>query len=571
MLHNKPQKMRVFFCSLLISALFCPAALAALDLSEIGVGARPLGMGRAYVGVADDASSIFTNPAGLSQNDTLNVTTMSGAMLGDVNYIVLGAANETPLGKFGFGYINASVGGIPLTALVGSGPSLEAQQYSTAGYGSNQFVFSYGTKMSRILRGAGGNFALGANLKFFTQGFSGGGATPSGGANPLTGATGSGLDADLGFQWQANDWARLGLVFQNFLPESFGGKFTWQNSSGTEGIPQVIRFGGQFHVLGPALALRRSDAPLDVSLDYENNSSQNRPSIWRLGLEYQPLPMFFLRAGLDQQPKAAEAGIGVDNNLTLGVGLALGGFTFDYAYHQFGDLSENTTHFFSLGFRGAEKPSALIGKVGRPEKKKPTIPAPEVVAKPLLKVFGDVPDNYWAHNPIQYLATLNIMDGYSDGTFQPTKEINRGELAVLLVKAKNFSVGEVKTKFSDVAPQSYEEPFISFAVERKYIEGFPDGTFQPIKRVTRAEAALILARFSGFTLKPKLQQRPFDDVSVGHWAAPAIAAARDAGLFEYLAGKSFGPDLYLTRAEAAEIISKTTFAKQQIEKLISGE
>ena len=56
-----------------------------------------------------------------------------------------------------------------------------------------------------------------------------------------------------------------------------------------------------------------------------------------------------------------------------------------------------------------------------------------------------------------------------------------------------------------------------------------------------------------------------------HWASPAVAAAKENGLFEYLAGQGFGPNLFLTRAEAAEIISKTPFAKKQIEKLISGE
>ena len=35
--------------------------------SEIGVGSRAIGMGGAYVGVADDYSAIFWNPAGLGQ------------------------------------------------------------------------------------------------------------------------------------------------------------------------------------------------------------------------------------------------------------------------------------------------------------------------------------------------------------------------------------------------------------------------------------------------------------------------------------------------------------------------
>jgi hypothetical protein len=548
------------------------SAFAALDLSEIGVGARPLGLGSAFVGAADDASAIFTNPAGLAQNDGLNIMSMSGAMLGDANYLLLGAADITPLGKFGFGYVNASVGSIPLTALVGSGPSQEANQYGSADYGSNQLVFAYGSKLSRFLKnGAGSNLAIGASLKIFSQGFTGGAVPPSGGANPLNNATGAGLDADLGLLWAVEDWATLGLVFQNFLPESFGGKFVWDKNSVTEGIPEVTRVGGRFHLLGPLLALRPfDDKTLDMMLDYQNNDALGRPAAWHLGLEYQPFNQFFLRCGLDQQPKAAESGVGVDNNLAFGVGFVFAGFSFDYAYHQYGDLSDNTSHFFSLGYRGEDKPT-VRARSAKAEKKT-VIPPIEIAAKPLLKVFSDVPENYWAFKPIQYMTTLGYLDGFADGTFKPTREITRGELAVLLVKAKGFIVNQsFQRRFSDVSAQSEGAPYISLAVDRKYLTGFPDGTFQPDKRITRAEAAVTLARFAGLDLKPKLEQKPFADIPVKHWAAPSIAAGKQAGLYEYLAGKGFGPNLYLTRAEIAEMISKTAFVKQKIEKLISGE
>lgn len=545
--------MKVVSFLLVIVCLISSAAFAALDLSEIGVGARPLGMGKAYVGLADDASAIFVNPAGLSQNKNLNIVSMGGTMLGDVGYVLLGASEDSPFGKLGIGYVNASVGSIPLTHLVGSGSSLEAQQYASTDYSSSLLLFSYGSKLSRFLRGgAGDNVALGATLKIFSQGFSGGGT-------PMQDATGSGMDADLGLMWKTNSWMTWGLVFQNFLPENFGGKFNWQRNSVTEGIPMVTRIGGRFNW-----------QKVDFCLDYESSRGSNWPSVYHAGLEYRPLEVLALRAGVDQKPKATESGIGADNNLTAGVGLLFAGFTFDYAYHQFGELSENTTHFFSVGYRGVEKGGVKEGATT--EKKKPTIPLPEIVSKPGLKTFPDVPENYWARKPIEYLSTLGIMDGYDDGEFKPTKEITRGEMAVLLVKAKGFTVGkEIKIKFKDVPLQSFEAPYVSLAVERKYVKGFPDGTFHPEKRVTRAEAATVLARFSGLYMKPKVKEKVYPDLPANHWASPAVAAAKEIGLFDYIGDRGFGPKMYLTRAEAAEIISKTPFAKQQIEKLISGE
>ena len=554
----------LIFVWLLVFGYWSFPAMAALDLSEIGVGARPLGMGKAFVGAADDASAIFINPAGLSRNDNLNMVSMAGTMLGDINYVMLGASDLSPMGKFGFGYINASTGGIPLTRITGTGSTAAVVQYDSTDYSSSLIFFSYGSKLSRFLKGgAGSTISLGLSLKWFLQGFSGGGTA-------MQDATGAGMDADLGLMWDARPWMTLGLAFQNFLPESFGGKFEWKKNSVTEGIPMTIRTGGKFKLIGSSALRESEDQKLDLTLDYESNQQPNRPSVLHAGIEYRPMDMFALRVGMDQKPKAAESGTGVDNNLTAGVGIELAGFTFDYAYHQFGELSENTTHFFSIGYRGEEK--YVAGQKKKPEKKKPGIPLPEVVPKPKLKTFADVPEGYWAKKPIEYLATLGIMDGYDDRTFRPTQEMTRGELAVLLIKAKGFTVGkEVRVRFSDVKIQSYEAPYISLAVERKYVSGYPNGTFKPEKRVTRAEAAVILAKFAGLYMKPKVQEKVFEDLPVKHWASPAAAATKESGFFEYLGGKGFGPNLYLTRAEAAEIISKTTFAKKQIEKLISGE
>jgi len=274
-----------------------------------------------------------------------------------------------------------------------------------------------------------------------------------------------------------------------------------------------------------------------------------------------------LRVGIDQKPKASEAGVGVDNNLTAGVGLNYFDFTFDYAFHQFGDLSENTTHFFSIGYRG----------IDREQRQKKTrspgaIPLSVVVSKPALKVFTDVQEKYWARKPIEYLATLQIMGGYPDNTFHPDQPVSRQELAAILVKAKGFEVKKLsRSPFRDVSYKDGFAPFIDVAVKRQYINGYPDGTFRPRRKVTRGEASIIFAKFAGLYQKPKVSEQVFPDVAKVHWASPAIAAAKEAGFFEYLAGKKFGVGEYLTRAEVAEILSKTSLVKEKIKKLISGE
>jgi hypothetical protein len=80
-----------------------------------------------------------------------------------------------------------------------------------------------------------------------------------------------------------------------------------------------------------------------------------------------------------------------------------------------------------------------------------------------------------------------------------------------------------------------------------------------------------MAKFSGLFVKPKVVQNVYPDVKKNHWAAPAIAADKEAGLFEYLAGKDFDPGNYVIRAEVAEILSKTPTVKDKIKDFISGE
>ncbi|MFH1386063.1 MAG: PorV/PorQ family protein [bacterium] len=523
--------MKYIAWAVLAAMLLTQGAMAALDLSEIGVGARPLGMGKAFLALADDASAIFTNPAGLAQNKERNFTSMSGTLLGEINYVMFGAAENFPFGKLGLGVVNAGVGDIPIMSLTGSGSTLEAVQTGTTSYNSSLISLAYGSKLSRFLRNkAGDNISLGLDLKFFLQGFSGGGTA-------MQDATGRGMDADLGLLWEANRWLNLGVNFQNFLPATFGGKFTWQKNSVIEGIPMVTKLGSRIKLIGVTGLRQDPDKSLELMVDYDNNGGLNRPSVFHLGLEYSPLEMLVLRCGVDQKPRAGESGVGVDNNLTAGVGFVVNGFTFDYAYHQYGDLAGNTTNFFSIGYKGEDRVKERAK--AKLEKKKPVIPVPEIIAKPEVKTFYDVPDDYWAKKPIEYLATLKVMPGFADKSFKPNQEITRGELLVIMKNAKG-------------------------PVAAKYLNGGA-----PNKIVTRGEMAVVMARFCGAYVKPKLSHNPYPDVPKKYWAAPAISATKNLGLFAYIVGKGFGPEIKVTRAEAAEIISKTPPVKKQIEKLIS--
>lgn len=544
-------KMRRASLAIVFFLCLCAPALAiGANLGEIGVGARPLGMGKAFLGVADDASAIFLNPAGLAMEPSLKVISMTGKLLEDINYISLGASGKSPYGIFGFGYINAGTGGIPLTTLTETPTQTVVSQYDVTDYSSSIMYFTYARDIIP-------DVTVGASYKYFSQGFSKDSGT-------MAGSSGSGTDLDLAALWRPYPWIKTGVMLENILPASLMGVFKWK-SGAEEGIAAQAKTGVSFKVIGKDAWRQYGEQTLIANLDLDMAVVQKRPSLWHLGAEWWFNPIIAIRGGIDQKAKATEAGIGVDSNWATGLGLKYKGFTFDFAYHQYGDLSENTTYFFSLGYIGEEKSSLPVLKIK--ETKENGLST--LKSREGLKTFSDVIPGFWAKDPIEYLATLNIMTGYPDQTFRPEAAVTRAELCAILVKAKEFpSQPLIQDVFPDVPLTHWAAPYIKIAVDRRYVSGYPDGKFLPWQKMTRAEAVVVISKFAGLTEPLSLSDNPFPDVPKRHWAARSISVAKNAGLLEYLSGKNFEPDMVLSRAEAAEILSKTAFVKEKIREQI---
>jgi len=84
---------------------FCGRALAigecGAQFLKMGVGARACGMGEAYTSIADDATAIYWNPAGLGQVDRLEFTGMQNFWLLDMSHQYLALAVPLAFGTIG--------------------------------------------------------------------------------------------------------------------------------------------------------------------------------------------------------------------------------------------------------------------------------------------------------------------------------------------------------------------------------------------------------------------------------------------------------------------------------------
>ncbi len=89
---------------------------------QLGVGARPLGIGGAFIALADDENAVFYNPAGLGLNRIIGVTSLVTHQLGAASFTAVGVA----LPFFGVNFLQLDSGII-------TGPQFEPFRYMSRG------------------------------------------------------------------------------------------------------------------------------------------------------------------------------------------------------------------------------------------------------------------------------------------------------------------------------------------------------------------------------------------------------------------------------------------------------
>lgn len=93
-------------------------------------------------------------------------------------------------------------------------------------------------------------------------------------------------------------------------------------------------------------------------------------------------------------------------------------------------------------------------------------------------------------------------------------------------------------------------------VARGYIKGYPDGTFQPNRKLTRAEFVTLVVRALELQVSNEASPEVMFSDTQGHWAQDAIAAARNHGLIQGYSNDMFAPNEPITREQMAVILAK---------------
>lgn len=161
-----------------------------------------------------------------------------------------------------------------------------------------------------------------------------------------------------------------------------------------------------------------------------------------------------------------------------------------------------------------------------------------------------------ADSKLNLVDHLAYMKGYPDLTFGPDRNMTRAEVTMMfarLLKNRPEANKVYAMPYSDVTKADWYAYAVSYMTENKLIMGYPDGTFRPNNPISRAEFAAIASRFD--QLKPGLSL-PFNDVKAGHWAYDVIASAADKGWVNGYPDGSFKPENKITRAEVVSTTNR---------------
>ena len=160
---------------------------------------------------------------------------------------------------------------------------------------------------------------------------------------------------------------------------------------------------------------------------------------------------------------------------------------------------------------------------------------------------------HWAENDIKTWTDYGVITGYEDTTFKPSAYITRGEVACILDRIFKYKVTS-ENVFKDLKEKFYTNPLLKLH-NKSIINGYPDGTVQADRFITRQEMVTILNNVFKFEKTDDNKTLFFSDKElVSEWALDATIAFAERGYIKGDDSGAFNPQDNITRAEVVTIL-----------------
>jgi hypothetical protein len=304
------------------------AGISAFQFLKLGVGARGVAMGESFVAIADDASALYWNPAGIAQFRDNQVIASHTEYVVDIRHDFLGIVYHLDeANAFGASFCSLHMDDIEITT--------EMQPTGTGRY------FSFGDVAVGVTyaRRMTDQFSFGITARYAEE--------------TLDVLSMRSVMMDLGtYYWTGLGSTRFAVAIANFgadvRPKGTIARVdkssvsTFQSFS----LPTVFKLGFAFDPMND----EEQKLTASLQLNHPNDNAEH----FRIGVEYSWRQLFYVRGGVKRtigQPIFAEDATS-EEDLTVGAGVAVPlGFSrvnADYAFASFSRLG--STHRISLSF-----------------------------------------------------------------------------------------------------------------------------------------------------------------------------------------------------------------------------
>ncbi len=175
-----------------------------------------------------------------------------------------------------------------------------------------------------------------------------------------------------------------------------------------------------------------------------------------------------------------------------------------------------------------------------------------------IVILRDVDKDHWAKDAIEALYNKGILSGMGDGTFNPDGSVTREQLAKIICESFEFNTSPETASFTDVGEDRWSYPYIVLMKSAGVINGYEDGSFRPSAEITREDMAVMLCRAcdaAGIKLEDKRAFADFDDDGeISGYAYESISRLYISGIMNGTGEKIISPKGRATRAMAAKLI-----------------
>jgi hypothetical protein len=291
-----------------------PACLSAAESSaaqflKLGFGARALGMGEAFVSIADDASALHYNPAGLAPGEGPE---KKSALFSHAWHIQdMGVSQAALLSRpWGFGLTYFSAGEMEGYT---DGPT----PTSTGDFTARDIALSAGRGFKI------GAFRAGIAVKYVSQ--------------KIKDSSAHAAAADLGLIYQGvNSRVKYGAKVK-FHEDAFP-------------LPLTLRAGASIALKGaPVVLAAQADLPNDSGAALRLGGEYSATESLRLRLGYKTVSSSDRDAVLGTEMGGSNSGVSSMFGFFAGIGLYMGDFSLDYALSPYGELG--SAHRVSIGMK----------------------------------------------------------------------------------------------------------------------------------------------------------------------------------------------------------------------------